>query len=74
VVRAVKSGEPNTKKGTMSERFQKRTQASPIKAGRRRDGPYLYRFMPHYFFECGVPRYGNSLRTSVWGLRPVGGH
>src|SRR6516164_4634002 len=27
--------------------------------------------MRRYFFECGVPRYGNSLRTSVWGLRPV---
>jgi hypothetical protein len=25
-------------------------------------------------FACGVPRYGNSLRVSVWGLRPVGGH
>jgi len=26
------------------------------------------------YFECGIPRYGNSLRTSVWGLRPEGGH
>ncbi len=26
------------------------------------------------YFECGVPKYGNSFSTSVWGLRPVGGH
>jgi len=31
-------------------------------------------FMLRYFFEWGVPKYGNSLRTSVCGLRPVGGH
>jgi hypothetical protein len=31
-------------------------------------------FMLCYFFECGVPMYGNSFRMSVWGLRPVGGH
>src|SRR6516165_432915 len=31
-------------------------------------------FIRRYFFECGVPRYGNSFVTSVWGLRPVGGH
>src|SRR5215471_5744675 len=29
--------------------------------------------MLRYFFACGVPRYGNSFRVSVWGLRPVGG-
>ena len=26
------------------------------------------------YFECGVPRYGNSVRVSVCGARPVGGH
>jgi hypothetical protein len=31
-------------------------------------------FILRYFFECGVPMYGNSFRMSVWGLRPVGGH
>src|SRR5262245_22031914 len=30
--------------------------------------------MLRYFFECGVPMYGNSFRMSVWGFRPVGGH
>jgi hypothetical protein len=28
------------------------------------DDPHLYRFMFRYF-ECGVPRYGNSFRVSV---------
>ena len=26
------------------------------------------------YFECGVPKYGNSFSTSVCGFRPVGGH
>jgi hypothetical protein len=30
-------------------------------------------FMLRYL-ECGVPMYGNSVRMSVWGFRPVGGH
>jgi hypothetical protein len=36
--------------------------------------PRLCRFHASLLFECGVPIYGNSVRTSVWGLRPVGGH
>ena len=26
------------------------------------------------YFECGVPRYGNSRSVSVCGFKPVGGH
>ena len=39
-----------------------------------RGDPHLYRFHPPLLFECGVPMYGNSVRMSVWGFRPVGGH
>src|SRR5262245_22841165 len=55
--------------------------------GRTRHGVRLTDRLPYFdaairtgarfklrYFECGVPRYGNSLRVSVWGLRPVGGH
>ena len=36
--------------------------------------PHQCRFQAPLLFECGAPKYGNSVRMSVWAFRPVGGH
>jgi hypothetical protein len=47
---------------------RQRTAPAPAETSRMPalafDDPHLYRFMFRYF-ECGVPRYGNSFRVSV---------